>query len=365
MALKPLKQPGWPAPHEVLEEGRQFLRDAALEPGAVVAARRDVDGLASGALVVHTFEALESGAPRAAFPARGEHSHAPSFRARLRKMGPTSLVVLAMGSRGGTLLRGVPTLVVDHHRPEGTPSGALWVSSSGAPPVAPTALLTYFLVSPMATQAKLEWLALLGAVAELGPDAPFPGTKDALKRHGRVALVDTIALLNAARRAEAFDAGLALRVLLEADTPGDIARGRVEGVARLRELRDSVQAELSRCARATPRLAGRVALLTVHTGAQIHPLLATRWAQRLPELVVMVANTGYQPGAVHFAVRSRAEPDLLAFLGKLGVPGLERDALQGHARAVGGRLDSEAFVALLRALGFGRAEAERGAGTPA
>jgi single-stranded DNA-specific DHH superfamily exonuclease len=364
MALKPLKQPGWPAPEQAMDAGRQFLRDAARAPGAVIAPHTDVDGLSSGALVLRTLQALDAPSPRVMVPGKAEHAHSKAFQARMRRAKPSSLVVVDMGSRGAPILRDVPTLVVDHHRPDGTPPGALMVSAYGTEPTPSTSLLTYFLIAPLVDQPELEWLALMGVVGDLGTDAPFPGMKDALKRHGRVAITDTVALLNAARRAARFDAQLAFDVLTRAGSPNDIVRGRVEGVDKLRALREGVQQEVTRCARVAPRFAGRVALLTIDSGAQIHPLLAVRWAQRLPEQIVMVANTGYREGMVHFALRSKSEADLIGFLRSLPLPPLTGDFAQGHKRATGGVLPAEEFALVLRALGFEGQEAE-GAHAPA
>ena len=52
--------------------------------------------------------------------------------------------------------------------------------------------------------------------------------------------------------------------------------------------------------------AGTVALITINSGAQIHPLIATRWCSSLKGKnlrYVMVANHGYLPDKVNFAAR--------------------------------------------------------------
>lgn len=62
--------------------------------------------------------------------------------------------------------------------------------------------------------------------------------------------------------------------------------------------------------------AGTVALITINSGAQIHPLIATRWCSSLKGKnlrYVMVANHGYLPDRVNFAARiakNRANPDM-------------------------------------------------------
>lgn len=49
-----------------------------------------------------------------------------------------------------------------------------------------------------------------------------------------------------------------------------------------------------------------MALITINSGAQIHPLIATRWCSSLKGKnlhYVMVANHGYLPDRVNFAAR--------------------------------------------------------------
>lgn len=63
-------------------------------------------------------------------------------------------------------------------------------------------------------------------------------------------------------------------------------------------------------------LAGSVALITINSGAQIHPLIATRWCSSLKGKnlrYVMVANHAYLPNKVNFAARiakHRVDPDV-------------------------------------------------------
>lgn len=61
---------------------------------------------------------------------------------------------------------------------------------------------------------------------------------------------------------------------------------------------------------------GTVALITINSGAQIHPLIATRWCSSLKGKhlrYVMVANHGYLPDKVNFAARiakNRVNPEV-------------------------------------------------------
>jgi single-stranded-DNA-specific exonuclease len=341
---------GWPASEDALAEARTFL-EGLRGRHVIVAPHTDVDGLSSGALVLRALE--RSGARvEMRVPGKGEHAHSPAFQERLHRAQAEALVVLDMGSRPAPIVPGLPTLVVDHHQPDGFPPEAHVLSGTGVEPVAPTALLTYVLVSPFIEPASLEWLAVLGTVGDLGADAPMPFLPEALKRAGRTAVTETVALLNAARRSSHFAAGLALEVLLRAEEPADIQRGRVPGVKALTDCRIEVQSEVARCSRTPPRIVKDVALLLFSSGAQIHPLVAVRWAQRLPEHIVIAANAGYLPGRVNFALRSKQPRDLIAFLRGLELPPMQGEFAQGHPQATGGSLAPEDFLRLMGALDF-------------
>ncbi|KAG2428605.1 hypothetical protein HYH02_014307 [Chlamydomonas schloesseri] len=159
---------------------------------------------------------------------KGENVFQPHVAARLAAAAPTALVLLDMGSRGGggPVLRlppppppspqpalpdaakpcsrplaeakpqldkddpeegdpgvaeeagrgdggfPVPTLVIDHHKPEGFPDGAVAVSAFVCPPVAPSALLTWALCAQLhpPSAAGSAWLAVLGTLGDLGEE---------------------------------------------------------------------------------------------------------------------------------------------------------------------------------------------------
>jgi single-stranded-DNA-specific exonuclease len=354
----------WPASPAALAAGREFLSVAARSPGPVLLVPDgDADGLCAGVLVERTLFALGSRSVEFAFLRKGENVHTPSFGERVRVADPRYLVVLDTGSRSGAIARGVPTLIVDHHRPTGFPSGAVVVSAADHPPIAPAALLAWELVRPLAALEEWEWLGVLGGVADLGS----PQRQAAIEqRYGKTHLRNAIALLNAPRRAAAHDVESALAVLRLAREPADIVKDRVPGTRRLREARAEVQAAVKDAGRAAPRFAGSAALIRIRSAARVHPLLAQRWMRRLHRFVVIVANDGYLPGRVNFSVRSATGRDLIAFLREHAPEGAGTEYANGHAQATGGSLSMEAFADFLAKLGFGEPEAPRrkGAASP-
>lgn len=343
----------WPAPRETLDAARRLISTLTARRGRVIVAPHgDVDGLGAAALVIRALERM-GGIPIVCLPEKGSHVHTPSMRERLAAIDAQGLIVLDMGSRRGPIVRGLPTIVIDHHDARETPDDVLYVSSAGCEPIAPTGLLAYELLRGMAPLDDVAWLAWLATVGDLGMTPPFADElAPIMLRHRKTHVQKAVSLVNAARRASSYRPQLALDVLLAARGPADIARGTVPGVAELERCRAEVQAELARVARMPPRIAGNVALLRFSSPAQIHPLVATRWTTRLAPKIVIAANDGYLPGRVNFAMRTASNTDLLAFLRGLGLGEVEGEFANGHARATGGSVPPAEFARLLRALGY-------------
>jgi hypothetical protein len=216
--------------------------------------------------------------------------------------------------------------------------------------VAPTSYLAFELLRPLAPIEDLDWLALLGSVADLGAEAHFGLLPAWRGRHRATHVSEAIALLNAARRAAEHDVATSLAVLRSSESVEDIAKGRAPGVARLQVLRAEVAAEVRRVARTPPRIYGDVAVLRIRSKAQVHPLIAVRWRSRLAGKIVLVANDGFLPGRVNFVVRTTRAVDLLAWLRSLALGDVGPDFARGHPAATGGSLTPRDFDRMLRAI---------------
>jgi single-stranded DNA-specific DHH superfamily exonuclease len=279
------------------------------------------------------------------------------MRARITALNPSALIVLDMGSRPQPILPGIRTLVIDHHHAgAGLPPGAVVVNGYDREPVATSSVLAFVVCRPTSPHPD-SWLAALGAIADLGSASPFSallGMHAAGARWKRA-----VALLNAARRAERPDPMLALAALRRARSVDDLSSGRSPEGEQLQRLQEQVNAEINRCARAAPTVVNDVALVRFSSGAQVHPIIAIRWAQRLRGMIVIAANDGYLSGRTNFAVRSVADIDLVKWLRSLPfTPGEGAEYAHGHARATGGSLSPAEFDKLLLTLGFAAAAAQ-------
>ena len=348
-----VRSSNWPAPLAALEAARKlFANWAARSARVIIAPHGDADGLAAGVIVIRALERLGS-TPLIALPGKGEHVHTLAMRGRLAAIDADALVVLDMGSRAGPIVEGLPTLVIDHHASPAIPDAAVLVSAAGCEPVAPTGVLAFLLLRPIAPIEDLAWLTVVATFGDLNTAESIAPELDGVAAGIRKShIARTVSLLNAARRAGDYQPQVALDVLLMARDPSEIARGSVPGVAKLEACRRQVMAELERVKRVPPKLAGNIALIRFSSAAQIHPLVATRWAGRLAPAIVIAANDGYLPGRVNFALRTTGNVDLLAFLRGLGLGAVEGEFANGHPRATGGSIPPHEFARMLSALGY-------------
>jgi len=354
-----------------VSEGFTTARDAvasflrALEPAGriVVFCHFDADGLAAGAIFGRALARMGFADVRVVPSGRGESAFADGARARLAALAPAALIVTDLGIHRDGVLPGVPTLYVDHHQPEGEPAGATIISGYGWRPIPNSAWMAYELMAPLAAIGDLDWIAAVGTLSDLGDGAPWAELPAVKKRYTAKALKEAVALVNAARRARAFDVETPLALLMEAQHPKTVADDPERG-ARLRAYRAEVKVALDEARKQAPVFAtgGPFALITLRSPCQIHPLIAQQWRSRLPKYAVIAANDGYLPGIVAFSARTaRTDLDLPRLLRAVDVgAGATKSFGYGHDQASGGQLPPEAFARLLDALGFdGRARMER------
>lgn len=306
---------------------------------------------------------------------------------------PDYIFVLDQGSRkSGPLIDSPHTgLVIDHHHASAAdfPAGAAFCTANQSPPVSTSSLLTYLLCEPLhpAVGEEMAWLCVVGTHGDLGTtlkwEDPFPDMSATFKQYTKKALNDVVSYVNAPRRTATYDVGSAFDALLSATHPKEVLKH-----SRLLAARQEVNAEVERCTHTAPKFSqdGKVAVFRIKSEAQVHPVIATRWAGHLQSKaleIVLVANEGYLPGKVNFSCRvprsakSRDPPvDIIQSLkayaslkpdkneegndenasGESDVPLLERlgdDFARGHVQASGGIVSADEFEELMRLMRVG------------
>lgn len=358
-------------PAEMHDTFARWLARVPRDGRTVVLGHFDADGLAAAALFGRGLPRLGLGDVVAVSSGRTESAFSDEARERLRAMSPDALVVTDLGvSEAGTLeadvgpLGGpVPVLYVDHHRPTGTPEGAEVVSGYGLDPTPCSAWLAFGLLQhavagvegddPTLGVHDLDWVAAVGVLSDLGDKAPWPGLADAKRRHTAKWLKEATVLVNAARRGATFRADDALKLLMETDSPRELAEAPEADA--LRAARAEVAAAMAEARKKAPAFSADqpFALVTVDSPCQIHPLIAQQWRTRLPEYAVLCANTGYLPGMVAFSTRTaRTDLVLPEIYGAIDTGEWNGRWGHGHDQASGGHLPPGVFDTVLDALGF-------------
>ena len=308
----------------------------------------DADGLPAGALLCRALRA--AGYKHVTAETRGKFENAwmPSVHERLRQRSPEALIIADLGARPDALLTGVPTLLVDHHAPFGTPPGAVLLTSYGTEPTATTGLLALWCAQAIAPPLaeRLQWLAGISLLSDLGDKAPFAELAESKKRFGATALKDLTTLLNAPRRTAAGDATSALQLLLTADTAKQPLTEPSTELDMLRASKAEVSEALAVARKAPPRFSAKwrdelgadMIAVRINTPCQVHPLVAQIWRPRFPKAVVFGVNTGFRPGFVHFAGRAPKNVNLVQFLRAHTPIGADGTFGGGHDQASGGAL---------------------------
>ena len=359
---------------EARERVAAFLGAVPREARIVVFCHFDADGLAAGAVAGRALARLGFNDVRVVPSGRGESAFGEGARTRLAALAPDALVVTDLGVKAAGVLAGVPTLYVDHHLPDGIPTDHATVITGYAwDPVPNSAWMMWELLAPLGTAAgapldDLLWVAAVGTISDLGERAPWERLPAVRKQYTAKWLKEAVALVNAARRATAFDVTTPLDLLMTADGPRAVSEDDAAGADRLRAYRAEVGAALAEARKRAPIFAAAGspwAVIPVSSRCQIHPLIAQQWRGRLPRHAVMGANAAYLPGVIAFSCRTaRADLSLPTLLrGAVDLGSLNADFGNGHDQASGGHLPPEPFDRVLAALGFD-ARAQAAVGRP-
>lgn len=326
---------------------------AAFDPArpALLVGHFDADGLCATAILARAF-ARAGRAARTRIAGKGENPWDDGWREAMAAMNPGGLVVSDLGVRAEPLLPGVPTVLIDHHIPQGAPDDATLIGGNGLDPEPSSALLAWWAAHALGDVDDLQWLAAMGMIGDMADGGGWPELEAARARWGKTALSDAVRLVNAPRRTAAADPSPAFRLLMTADGPKAIVKGDGPDQQALRAAKAEVAAELAEAKRAAPSIRGDVALIRFASPAQVHPLVAQAWRGRLPDKVVIAANAGYRPGWVHFAARTATGTNLVGWFGARRPPGAGAHYGSGHAAASGGALTADQWRAFLATIGF-------------
>lgn len=351
---------------------------------------KDADGLTSGSILQRTLIllGLDPALVSVHLLQKGGNIHGDEERATMAAYKPSYIFVLDQGSRKSPPVIDLPhkALVIDHHYAldDDFPEHSLHVTACDSPPVATSSLLTYLICRELHGQvgSTCDWLCVMGTHGDLGNtlkwEPPFPDMTAAFKRYTKKATNDAVSLINAPRRTSSYNVGDAWRALTAASGPADLLSN-----SRLLAARAEVNAAVERCTHTAPQFSSdaKIAVFRISSAAQVHPVIATRWAGHLSSAkleVVMVANEGYLPGMVNFScrvprsARARSPPvniiDVLRGVADRAPDPTLRKRLgesfaRGHKEASGGIVPKEEFEELMDILEVGKKKKNEGSPT--
>lgn len=339
---------------------------------------KDADGLDSGVILYRTLVALGHSPDLIDVHLIGKNSnvHDEVEREAMQAKDPEYIIVVDQGSRSAPPIvesKDTKALIIDHHLSDDFPENATVISACHYPPVATSALLTYEICKPLHPDLATScgFLCAMGTHGDLGNTLkwkpPFPDMTEVFKTHTKKAINDAVALVNAPRRTSRFDVISAWQALLQANGPKDILNNH-----RLLEARAEINEEVERQTHTPPKFSkdGKIAVLRINSAAQVHGVIATRWAGYLNSKaveIIMVANSGYRPGFVNFScriarcARSREPPvNIIAALkaaadldtGDL-IERMGESFARGHKEASGGIIPVAEFEELMALLQVG------------
>lgn len=335
-----------------------FVQKIEATSRIVILCDGDVDGLGAAVVLWHFLRKHGFEEERLAVlqPGKGENAFTAATGQAVSSLKPVTLFVLDLGIRDQEIVPGVPTLFVDHHRPEGEPPNSVVLTGYQWRPVPTSSLLTYLLCNKNQAVRGRAWIAAIGNLGDLGPEQIE--MQAAIREQKQKWLREATTLLNAAKRSSRPEEGCAaaFRLMRDASSARALVEADSEDANLLRELKEEVQSALSEAKRTAPKFSKteKVAILRFDSPARVHPLLAQSWRGRLKDFVVIAANGGYLEGKVSFSVRTNLDLNLLDFLHSK-LPGLEEEEAEyghGHDRATGGVISNRNWQRLTAALGF-------------
>jgi len=286
----------------------------AAQKKTLIVPDKDADGLSSGVIVHRTLVklGLDPKLLDVHLVQKGSNIHEALERKAMSEKEADFIIVLDQGSRGAPPVvddADTKSIVIDHHLSDDFPEGAEVVSACHCPPVATSALLIYEICKELHPDIAPEcgYLCAIGTHGDLGNTLkwlpPFPDMTETFKKYTKKVLNDCVSYLNAPRRTGTYDVITAWNALLQAKDPKEILNNR-----RLMQARDEINIEVEKQTHTPPKFTkdGKIAVLKINSQAQVHPVIATRWAGTLKSKaleIIMVANYGYLPGKVNFSCR--------------------------------------------------------------
>lgn len=254
-----------------------------------------------------------------------QHLPAPPAQAQ-------ALALLDLSCPAENLPWNLPTVVIDHHPLPPQPASCLLLSSADWQPSPCTALLVHALL--LGEDSPRAWVAAVGALSDLGDQAPFDLLQNQLGKYGKNSLQQVVSLVNSPHRMDG-DCQQAVTALLEHDKPNHLLRSKHPAVTYLRDCQAQVKREIHLAHRAQPHLLNHLAILEISSPCSVQSLLAQTWRTRLPDHLILAANRRPDRPEVQISARARRPVNVIEGFAPFGLQ------LRGHPSSAGAVLRPE------------------------
>lgn len=340
-----------------MEIFKKFIEEIKDKERVQILCHTDSDGLCSAVIMHKALERLGLSPLDIIYPEKGENIYGEDgigspMREKLKKINPDALIILDLGISENIIPKDVPTLFIDHHYVYSMPKNAVCISSYEDKNARPASLLTYDLCHSICDVKDLGHLAVIGTIGDLGADNPFGIISHIHEDYSMAEIKDLGVLINSAKRSSEYDIAAALKMIMELRDPLQLKNKELPEIELLRRYRNEVNIECKKAKHIAPVFKWRVALISFSSACDIGGLLASMWAHKLQNYVIITVNFGYIPGKAEFIIKTNTKIDVVKFMESVKPESISYPIAFGHKTGAGGIVDLKLWKQIADNMGY-------------
>jgi hypothetical protein len=291
-----------------MDAGRRFIEDIEPDDVVVLLFGGDAESCCSAAILTRTLGQMGDELVYPVYLEKGETLYSSEIGKRVAAKNPSRMIAIGMCDFTDPIVADLRTMVMDDHRPNGSPPVELFVTTYAADPPAPLCLLVYEMCKGLLFYDGCEWLAAVGIAAHSGVRSDFEILRNACSVYGEHIIKNAVDLLSAGCKSSMHDLEMVYNVLMEADGPPDISNLTVPGGERLNGYRAEVESEFRKVMQGELISLGEWALIEYSSHAMVEDLVADAISEDAPDKAALAANHGYIDGKVSFSIAKTLSP---------------------------------------------------------
>jgi len=340
-----------------MEIFKKFIEEIKDKERVQILCHTDSDGLCSAVIMYNALKRIGLDPLDIIYPEKcqniyGTDKAAPLIKEKLKKINPGALIVLDLGISENIIPENVPVLFIDHHFYYSMPDNAYCITSYGDKNIRPASLLTYDLCHGICDVKDLGHLAVIGTISDLGADNPFGIISHIHEDYSMAEIKELGVLINSAKRSPEYDIAAALKMVMELRDPLQIKNKEIPEVELLRVYRDEVNLEVKKARHIAPVFKWKVALVSFSSPCDIGGLLASMWAHKLQNYLIITVNFGYIAGKAEFIIKTNTKIDAVKFMESVKPKNISYPIAFGHKTGAGGIVDLKLWKQIAENMGY-------------